>query len=317
MKQSELDKYITQFLEYCEIDRNFSQLTLRNYGHYLYRFSEFAREQRVVKPQDISLDLVRRFRLAINRMKSSQGKTLKLVTQNYHTIALRSFLKYLIKRDVKTLAPEKIELAKIPNRTVGFLEAEDVEKLINATGREEDIRIRARDHAILEVLFSTGMRVSELVALRRDYLNQRKPELTVLGKGGKARVVFLSPAAQRAIHAYLAHRTDNAKPLFIRHDRALSPADQITKHAALALTARSVQRLIKKYSLLAGISKRVTPHTIRHSFATDLLINGADIRSVQAMLGHSSITTTQIYTHITNKQLREVHQAFHARRRKK
>ena len=310
--KSKLQKYYIQFLEYLEVERNRSRLTLRNYDHYLKRFVEFCAKQGVTDPSDVDLELVRSFRLHLNRLLQKE-KNLKIITQNYHLIALRSFLKYLAKRDVKSLAAEKIELPKTPARTVEFLDIEDVERLIKATDDEESKLTRLRDRAILETLFSTGLRISELVALKRDNLNLKRGEFAVRGKGDKMRLVFLSHRAIETINQYLKERQDNSKALFIRHDAKESVEKQLESMSEQmsGLTARSIQRVIKKYAKLAGIMKKITPHTLRHSFATDLLTNGADLRSVQELLGHSSISATQIYTHLTNKRLRDVYENFH------
>lgn len=316
-EQNQLQKLTIEFLEHCEIEKNQSQLTLRNYDHYLKRFLGWSN---LKNPEKITLELVREYRLFLNRYRDSHGESLKTITQNYHLIALRAFLRYLAKRDIKSLAPEKIELGKTPSRQIDYLDIEEVERLIAAVKFDPKKITTVRDRAILEILFSTGLRVSELCSLNRDQVNPKKPEFTIRGKGDKTRLVFLSPAAQQYLAEYLAKRADTYPPLFINHPkgtqlkkRKLKP-DQDSTHR---LTPRSVQRQVKKYAQLAGINKKVTPHVLRHSFATDLLVNGADIRSVQSMLGHASINTTQIYTHITNKQLREVHQAFHNRRGKK
>ncbi len=295
----ELKELKTQFLEYLEIEKNRSQKTIENYDHYLKRFIEFASSKGIKKPEEINLELIRQYRLFLNRFKNQKGESLKKITQNYHIIALRAFLKYLTKRDIKTLAPEKIELGKIEERTVNFLTEKELEKLLEAPelfGKNE--LIKKRDKAILETLFSTGLRVSELVSLRCDQINLEKGEFTILGKGGKVRLVFLSPFAKKAIYEYLKVRKDSSPLLF-------------------PLSQRSIQRIVAKYGKLAGIVKKVTPHILRHSFATDLLSSGADLRSVQSLLGHSSITTTQIYTHVTDKHLKEIHKAFHGRRRKR
>lgn len=315
-----------QFLEYLEIERGRSQKTIENYDHYLNVFLEWAK---IKEPKDISDSLVRNFRIYLNRLEGKNGKGLKKVSQGYYIIALRSFLKYLAKRDISTLQAEKVEIGKNPGREVEFLESDEVERLINSASGLDFKSMR--DRAILEMLFSAGLRVSELISINRDRLNLKSGELSVRGKGDKVRVVFISDTAKGSLEAYLAKRTDIDPALFVRDAKAqekfikknvgegrdLPIRKNIKNNDNLRLTPRSVQRIVKFYAAKAGIVKNVHPHTLRHSFATDLLINGADIRSVQAMLGHSSITTTQVYTHITNKQLREVHQAFHARRRKK
>ncbi|MFH0969736.1 MAG: site-specific tyrosine recombinase/integron integrase [Patescibacteria group bacterium] len=305
----QIKELLTDFLEYLEIERNRSQKTIENYHHYLKRFLEWAK---INSPEEISLDLVRKFRLHLNRFKDEKGKELKKITQNYHVIAIRNFLKYLSKRDVKALAPEKIEVGKNPSHSVEFLDQGEVERLI---GGAEGQELRTlRDRALLELLFSAGLRVSELVNINRGQINLKNQEFSVRGKGDKIRIVFVSDTAKKALEKYLEKRTDIDPALFIRIPKKLSGENK--KDKSLRLTPRSVQRIVKYYAAKAGIVKDVHPHTLRHSFATDLLANGADIRSVQAMLGHSSITTTQIYTHVTNQQLKEVHKKFHGKRGK-
>lgn len=325
--KSPLQKYTEDFLEYCEIGKNQSRNTIDAYRRYLKRFTDFALENKTTKPQDIDLHLIKHYRLFLNRLTDENGQSLKMITQNYHLIALRAFLKYLTKQDVKTMAPEKIELPKNPERQVEFLEADELKRLFDATGQEPDETARLRDYAILQTLFSTGLRVSELASLKREMVNLERREFTVRGKGSKLRLVFLSDEAAAAIKKYLAKRQDNNKALFIAHSKigesvekqieSQSSSNLTSKTSNLksipGLTPRSIQRIIKKYCLLAGIVKQVTPHTLRHSFATDLLQNGADIRSVQTLLGHASITTTQIYTHVTNQGLRDMHKKYHGK----
>ena len=297
-----------QYLEYLEIEKNRSQKTLENYGRYLNRFFKFAN---VSNPGQIDDELVRQYRLYLNRLKDANGESLKKVTQNYHIIALRNFLKYLAKRDIKSLPAEKVELGKQEQREVTFLEPEELERLLNAPGGNGlDV---LRDKALLATLFSTGMRVSELCSLDRDKIDIKRGEVTVRGKGGKLRLVFLSDDAKEALDKYLDKRSDVDEALFTRIPRSSrSRASGENDGNTLRLTPRSIQRIVEKHSIKAGIvGKNVSCHTLRHSYATDLLRNGADIRSVQAMLGHASVTTTQIYTHVTDKQLREVHQRFH------
>jgi len=296
-----------QFLEYLEIERNRSLKTVENYDRYLKRFFNFAE---VSDANDIDDELVRKYRLYLNRLGENNGKALKKQTQGYHLIALRNFLKYLAKRGIKTLTADRIELGKTPSRQVEFLEGEELNRLLeSASGK--DLK-NLRDRAILELLFSTGLRVSELCSLNRDSVNLKRDEFTVRGKGDKIRVVFLSETAKSALKNYLEKRTDVNEALFISAKRQeTSDMKQVTR-----LTPRSIQRMIKIYSAKAGITKKVTPHTLRHSYATDLLFAGADLRSVQALLGHSSITTTQIYTHVTDKALKEVHRKYHGQSRK-
>jgi len=310
MPTTSLKKYITNFLEYLEVDRGLSNATISNYGFYLNRFADFVAERGVSSPEKVTKELVHRFRLELNRMTDHSGEPLKKNTQNYHLIALRGFLKYLVKHDVKSLEPEKIELAKVEGRQVEFLEGVDLSRILEAPLDETDELMSLRDKAMLELFFSTGLRVSELSKLTKDMVNITKDEFSVRGKGKKVRIVFLSDTAKVWLKKYLDKRQDMNPYLFINLDRANKNSDQ-------ALTSRSIERIVAKYARAAGIMKQVTPHTLRHSYATDLLLNGADIRSVQAMLGHSSITTTQVYTHITDKQLREVHKNFHDKKQKK
>jgi site-specific recombinase XerD len=333
----DINKLKTQFLEYLEIERGRSPKTIENYGRYLDFFLNWAH---IKDPHEITDDLVRNFRIHLNRLEDTKGHRLKKVTQGYYVIAIRCFLKYLAKRDIKTLTAEKVEIGKSPEREVEFLENDEVERLIGAASGLDFKSLR--DRAILEMLFSAGLRVSELTSIDRDKLNLKSGELSVRGKGGKIRVVFISDTAKEALRSYLEKRTDIDPALFVRDAKSQekfskkseveTPYKGVSKLGKnktpklgvstkdkddLRLTPRSIQRIVKFYAVKAGLVKNVHPHTLRHSFATDLLINGADIRSVQAMLGHSSITTTQVYTHITNQQLREVHKAFHARRRKR
>lgn len=302
---SALQKYITQFLEYLEVERGRSQKTIQNYHFYLTRFGDWCDYP---SPGKIDQELVRQFRLYLNReIEGRDDVNLKKTTQNYHLIALRSFFKYLSKIDIKTLAPEKIELAKQGTRKVEFLEEDELRRLRNAPLDTLGI-LGLRDKAIIEMLFSTGLRVSELSKLKIEDINLKRDEFTVKGKGSKHRIVFLSDDAKKAIRHYLDARKDTSPYLFVGHDRAKSGRE------ATALTPRSIQRTVEKYATEAGITKKITPHTLRHTYATDLLRNGADIRSVQAMLGHESITTTQVYTHITDKELHKVHKKFHGKK---
>ena len=304
-----------QFLEYLEIERNRSLKTVENYDRYLKRFFNFAK---VSEPKDVDDELVRKYRLYLNRLGENNGKTLKKQTQGYHLIALRNFLKYLAKRGIKTLAADRIELGKTPSRQVEFLEGEELNRLLeSASGKNLK---NLRDRAILELLFSTGLRVSELCSLNRDSVNLKRDEFTVKGKGDKLRVVFLSNSAKTALKNYLEKRIDIDEALFISAKQPTTNPSALlgasNQQLTTRLTPRSIQRMIKKYSAKAGLTKKVTPHTIRHSYATDLLFAGADLRSVQALLGHSSITTTQIYTHVTDKALKEVHRKYHGKNRK-
>lgn len=296
-------KLKTDFLEHLEVEQGRSQKTIENYDHYLTRLLDFAGE---IKVSEIDAELIRKWRLWLNRLGTNTSDELQKNTQNYHLIALRSFLKYCAKRDIPALSADKIELAKAKRKQVTFLNAEELERLFSAP--KIDSVQGLRDRAILELLFSSGLRVSELVNLNRDDINLKRKEFMVRGKGQKDRPIFISDTAAWWLNNYLEKRSDNSIPLFIRYSgsKKLSSTGNYNR-----LTVRSVQRLISRYALLAGITKHVSPHVMRHSFATDLLMNGADLRSVQAMLGHSNISTTQIYTHVTDPHLKAVHEKFH------
>lgn len=304
-----LNQLKTEYLEYLEIEKDRSPKTVENYNHYLARFLKWAK---ISSPDDITGELVRRYRLQLNRSNDKKNRPLKKITQNYHIIVLRNFLKYLAKRDVKTLPAEKVELGKSNERQIDFLEMEEIERIFEAANGTDQKSLR--DRAILELLFSSGLRVSELVSLNRDQINLKTDEFSVRGKGSKVRVVFISDRAKAAIQKYIEKRSDIDPALFVRV--GIKQIEKKNKVHNLRITSRTIQRIVKHYATKAGIVKDVHPHTLRHSFATDLIQNGADIRSVQEMLGHSSVTTTQIYTHVTNKQLKEVHKAFHGKRRK-
>lgn len=297
-----IEKLKTDYLEYLEIDKNRSQKTIENYDRYLKKFISWAK---VSDPKDMTEQLVHKYRVHLNRVENKKGKTLSRQTQNYHIIALRGFLKYLSKKDISTLAAEKVELGKTSGRSVDFLSFEEVDSLIQTTSGTNLKNLR--DEAILKLLFSTGLRISELTKLDRDSVNLRRSEFSVIGKGSKVRIVFISGPAKDSLQAYLDKRRDVDPALFVRISK------KIEQHDNLRLSARSIQRMIKKYAVKAGIIKKVTPHVLRHSFATNLLQNGADIRSVQALLGHSSISTTQIYTHVTNKGLKDIYKKFHGK----
>lgn len=317
-----LERFKREFLEYMEIERGASLKTVRNYDLYISKFLEFSK---ATNPSDITEDVVREFRLHLNRspgvyVKGQARATMKKNTQNYYLIALRRFLKYLTKRGVTSLSPDRIELAKVGARHLDLISVEELSRLMQAPAahasgaQDADAKSQAksdlialRDRAILELFFSTGLRLSELCSLNRD-LDLSKEEFSIRGKGEKIRVVFLSDEAKDAIRKYLDKRTDLDEPLFAQVSTRKSDDKNIR------LTPRSIERIVKHYAIKAGISRKVTPHVLRHSFATDLLSNGADIRSVQMMLGHANIATTQVYTHVTDKQLREVHKKFHSKK---
>jgi site-specific recombinase XerD len=319
-KRTELDRLAREFLEHAEIERGRSVKTVENYARYLSRFFGWAKAS---VPADITEEKVREYRLWLNRQPTGAlprsakvvggaPPTLKKRTQNYYLIALRAFLKYLAKRGARSLAPERIELAKVPAREIDLISADELERILR--GPDATTEKGLRDRAMLETLFSTGLRVSELCSLPRD-LDLSRDEFSVRGKGDKVRVVFLSAAAKLSIKAYLDKRDDFDDAMFAQVP-GKAGADVMKKQESLRLTPRSVERIVKFYATKAGVSKKVTPHTIRHCFATDLLGNGADLRAVQALLGHANITTTQVYTHVTDRHLHDVHRAFHGKRRR-
>lgn len=301
----EIDAYIKEYLDYLEVEKNRSPKTVENYRRYL---NTFVKTMGAKNLKDLNAENVRRFRLTLSRKPGEESEFLKKTTQSYYVIAIRNFLKYLIKNSIKTLVlPEQIELPKISQRQIEIMEYPDLERFLN--GPTGDLLRDLRDKAILEVLFSTGLRVSELCSLSR-YQDFDRGEITVRGKGSKLRVVFLSEGAKKALKKYLDKRSDAEEALFISLSKAKNPK------VIGRIIPRAVQRLVQFYAKKAGILGKVTPHQLRHQFATDLLMNGADIRSVQALLGHANISTTQIYTHVTNKELKEIHKTFHARRRR-
>jgi len=301
-----MSELIRDYAEYLEVERGRSSKTSENYCRYLERFIEFSGDLEV---KDISAELVRKYRLWLNRQETEAGGELALITQSYHLIALRGFLDYLSKRDIVSLAPNKIELPRTHRKQVTFLHIDEVERLRDAVPSTDKLA-DLRDRAIIELLFSSGLRVSELVNLDRGHINTKRREFMVRGKGQKDRPVFISETAATFVDTYLSHRTDSLAPLFLNYSRNNIAA---TTGSFRRLTPRSIERIIAKYAKLAGITKHVSPHTMRHSFATDLLMNGADIRSVQTMLGHSSISTTQIYTHVTDAHLHDVFEKFHSK----
>lgn len=311
-----LPALIEQFLNHHRIELASSPLTIRNYSHYLSRFISWLTEQKISSPRSeaglnlslISVDNIRKYRLYLSKLGDGRGGQLSQKTQGYHIIAIRSFLKWLNKNDYEVLAAEKLDLPKLRERQVAFLTGEQVDRLLAAPSMSSIVG--KRDKAILELLFSTGLRVSELTKLNREQIDFGRREFGITGKGGRARVVFLSARAAEWISLYLAGRHDHYTPLFVRHKGKI---DASVEDEKMRLTPRSVQRLVKKYSKKVKIPVEVTPHVLRHSFATDLLVAGADLRSVQEMLGHKNVATTQIYTHVTNKQLKDVHEKFHGK----
>ena len=303
---------INDFLEHLEVEAGRSKKTVRNYQLYLERFYDIALDilgKDVLKPEDITRDLLRKYRLKLNRYGSDNGEEdLQTITQTYHLIALRGFLKYLARREIKSMDPSLVELPHVMRKQVTFLHYDEVEDMLEQIDVSTESGLR--DRAIIELLYSGGLRVSELVALNRDSINLERREFVVRGKGSKDRPIFISETCADRVADYLDARTDSLPALFLNNSRHLQEAD--TSGNYRRITARSVERIVEKYARLAGITKHVSPHTLRHSFATDLLMNGADLRSVQSMLGHSDISTTQIYTHVTDAHLKEVHDKFHS-----
>lgn len=301
-----ISEALTDFLEHLEVESGRSQKTIINYQLYLERFIDFAGDIHVDK---ITSELIRQYRLWLNRYKNDNtGESLSLITQSYHLIALRGLLTYLSRRDIKSLAADKIILPKTVRKQVTFLQYDEVLRMIEQIPTDTESGLR--DRAIVELLFSSGLRVSELVNLNRDHINLKRREFMVRGKGQKDRPVFISKGAAEHVSTYLDSRTDNLPALFLSYSkRTASPS---TSGDYRRLSARSIQRMVSQYARLAGITKHVSPHTMRHSFATDLLMNGADLRSVQSMLGHSNISTTQVYTHVTDQHLKDIHERFHS-----
>lgn len=299
-----MSELILDFIEHLEVEGGRAAKTAENYRLYLERFVEFTGDVEVDK---INSEMVRKYRLWLNRYKNDAGDELATITQAYHLIALRGFLSYLNKRDMEVMSPSKIELPKVSRKQVTFLHYDEIQRLID--GMDITSESGLRDRAIVELLFSSGLRVSELVNLNRDHINTKRREFMVRGKGQKDRPIFISESAAGWVDRYLDARQDTLAPLFISYSKNV---EANTSGDFRRLTARSIQRMVNKYARLAGITKHVSPHTMRHSFATDLLMNGADLRSVQSMLGHSNISTTQIYTHVTDEHLREVYEKFHS-----
>lgn len=301
-----ISEALTDFLEHLEVESGRSQKTIINYQLYLERFIDFAGDIHVDK---ITSELIRQYRLWLNRYKNDNtGESLSLITQSYHLIALRGLLTYLSRRDIKSLAADKIVLPKTVRKQVTFLQYDEVLRIIEQIPTDTESGLR--DRAIVELLFSSGLRVSELVNLNRDHINLTRREFMVRGKGQKDRPVFISKGAAEHVSIYLESRTDSLPALFLSYSkRTATPS---TSGDYRRLSARSIQRMVSQYARLAGITKHVSPHTMRHSFATDLLMNGADLRSVQSMLGHSNISTTQVYTHVTDQHLKDIHERFHS-----
>lgn len=309
---SEIARLKREFLEYMEIEKGRAIRTVENYNHYL---TVFINHTQITSPSEITNDVVREFRLWLNRQAAGNnratGETMKKRTQNYYLIALRVFLKYLTKRGIATLAADQVELAKLEQRHIDVISHDELYRLLDAPEKEKDPEAKWRGKAILELLFSTGLRVSELCSLTRD-LDLKRDEFSIRGKGGKVRVVFISDEARNAVQEYLKLRKDMCDALFVK-----LTSEKIKDYGGLkGLDRRSVERIVKRYATIAGITKKVTPHVIRHCFATDLLSNGADLRSVQALLGHANITTTQVYTHVTDRHLHSIHKNFHSKNRK-
>lgn len=299
-----MSELIEDYIEHLEVEGGRSNKTAENYHLYLDRFVEFTGDITVDK---ITSEIIRKYRIWLNRYKNNNEEPLSIITQSYHLIAMRGFLNYLSRRDIPTLSPEKITLPKVSRKQVTFLHYDEVERLLDQIPLGDESGLR--DRAIIELLFSSGLRVSELINLNRDHVNTKRREFMVRGKGQKDRPVFIGEAAAERVTDYLASRSDNLPPLFLSYSKNHTAS---TSGDYRRLTARSVQRIISKYARLAGITKHVSPHTMRHSYATDLLMNGADLRSVQSMLGHSNISTTQVYTHVTDEHLREVYEKFHS-----
>ncbi len=301
-----ISEALSDFLEHLEVEGGRSMRTIENYKLYMERFIEFTGDIEVSK---ISSEIVRKYRLWLNRYRNEiSEKGLSITTQSYHLIALRGFLSYLSKRDIPSLAADKISLPKTVRKQVTFLHYDEIVRMIEQIPTNSEVGLR--DRAIIELLFSSGLRVSELVNLNRDHINLKRREFMVRGKGQKDRPVFISPSAAEHVENYLDERSDSLPALFLSYTRRNSAPSTSGDYRRLG--ARSIQRMIAQYARLAGITKHVSPHTMRHSFATDLLMNGADLRAVQSMLGHSNISTTQVYTHVTDQHLRDVHERFHS-----
>ncbi|MBI3889868.1 tyrosine-type recombinase/integrase [Candidatus Saccharibacteria bacterium] len=299
-----MSELVNDYIEHLEVEGGRSAKTAENYHLYLDRFIEFAGD---IEVNSMTQEIIRKYRLWLNRYKNFEGNELATITQSYHLIALRGFLNYLSSRDIPSLSPEKIILPKVSRKQVTFLHYDEVERVLATVPLNDETGLR--DRAIIELLFSSGLRVSELVNLNRDHINTKRREFMVRGKGQKDRPVFIGESAAAHVMNYIEERTDSLPPLFISYSRNVISSNSGDYRR---LTSRSIQRILSKYARLAGITKHVSPHTLRHSYATDLLMNGADIRSVQSMLGHSNISTTQVYTHVTDEHLREIYEKFHS-----
>ena len=303
------EKSLIDFLESLEVEKNLSRLTIRNYAHYLRRFNDWFKNEGFNDLTDLDLDVLRKYRVYLARYQDDQGRTLSKKTQSFHVIALRSWFKWMIKHDAPVLHPEKIDLPKGESTHMEFVNIEEIERLLSQPLLSSKTGLR--DRAILEVLFSTGLRVSELVALNRDQIDLKRREFGVIGKGRRPRVVFLSERAANWLDRWLASREDEWTPVFVRFSG--KKPELMMDGEEMRLTSRSVQRLVDKYARKAKLTVKLSPHGIRHSFATDLLINGANLRDVQEMLGHKNIATTQIYTHVTKPQLKRIYDKKHSK----
>ena len=306
---NDLNKLLLDFLEYLEVEKQVSPYTIRNYHHYLKRFMEwYANYEPKMPISGITTQTVTKYRVYLSRYTDAHGTILSKTTQGYHVIALRSWFKWMVKQDIEILSPEKIDLPKSEAHSLKYLTYEQLERLMNQP--RLSTKVGLRDRAMLETLFSTGLRVSELTSLSREQVNFERREFGVIGKGRKLRVVFLSPRAAGWLERYLTTREDAWRPVFIRYSR--KKRDITENGEDMRLSVRSVQRMVEKYRKAARLPIPITPHGIRHTFATDLISKGAGLREVQEMLGHKNVATTQIYTHITNPKLREVHQKYHS-----
>ncbi len=302
-----LERLINRYLSYIEIEKNYSPYTIEKYKHYLETFRKwFHKNYQQEYIQRLTFEIVRNYRVFLSHHENDQGRSMSISTQSYYIIGLRAFLRYLARKGVKSLAPEKIDLPKTESRSLKFLSREQVERLLEMPNLQKVEGLR--DRAILEVLFSTGLRVSEMMKLDRDKIDLKQREFGIIGKGRRPRVVFLTERAATWLERYMRSREDANKPLWIRLSG--KKADPTSSSEKMRLTVRSIQRIVEKYRLMAGLSIKVSPHVLRHSFATSLLQNGADLRSVQEMLGHKNVSTTQIYTHVTNPQLKQIHDKF-------